>query len=344
MTDAVNRQILLASRPEGAPSAANFDLVERPIPEPGDGEFLCRIVYASIDPYMRGRMSDAKSYTAPTGIGEVMGGGTVGEVIESRAEGFAAGDYVLTYNGWQEYAVNGPRGVRKLDPAAVHISTALGVMGMPGLTAYTGLLEIGKPAAGETLVVAAASGPVGGTVGQIAKIKGSRAVGVAGGAEKCAFVTDVLGFDASIDHRSADFPAQLAAACPDGIDVYFENVSGHVFDAVWPLLNPFARMPVCGLIARYNATELPPGPDRLPMLFRDVLTKKLTIRGFIVTDFREHEPDFLRDVGAWIAEGRIRYKEDIVDGLENTVEAFIGLLQGKNFGKLLVRLAPDPTC
>ena len=343
MTDVVNRQILLASRPNGAPTPDNFSLVESAIPVPGDGEFLCRIVYTSIDPYMRGRMSDAKSYTAPTGIGDVMGGGSVGQVVASRVDGFAAGDFVLTYNGWQEYAVNGPKGVRKLDPAAAPISTALGVLGMPGMTAYSGLLEIGKPADGETLVAAAASGPVGGTVGQIAKIKGCRAVGVAGGAEKCAFVTDELGFDACIDHRAADFPERLAAACPDGIDVYFENVSGHVFDAVFPLLNPFARIPVCGLIARYNATELPPGPDRLPMLFRDVLTKKLTIRGFIVTDFHARQADFLRDVGQWIGEGRIRYREDIVEGLENTPDAFIGLLGGGNFGKLLVRLAPDPT-
>ena len=212
---------------------------------------------------------------------------------------------------------------------------------MPGMTAYMGLLEIGKPQSGETVVVAAASGPVGSLVGQIAKIKGARAVGIAGGAKKCAYVKDELGFDDCVDHRAGDFPERLAAACPKGIDVYFENVSGAVFDAVLPLFNPFARMPVCGLISQYSATGLPPGPNRLPVLMRAVLTKRLTIRGFIVSDFAAKQGEFLRDVSAWLKEGRIKYREDVVDGLEHAPAAFIGLLKGENFGKMLVRVAPQ---
>ncbi len=309
------------------------------MPQPGSGEVLLRTKWLSLDPYMRGRMSDAPSYAKPVGIGEVMEGGTVSEVVASNNDRFARGDIVLGHTGWQTHALSNGAGLRKLDPKLAPVSTALGVLGMPGMTAYSGLLEIGKPQPGETVVVAAASGAVGSVVGQIAKIKGARAVGIAGGPDKCRYVKDELGFDDCLDHRAPDFAARLKAACPKGIDVYFENVGGAVFDAVLPLLNAFARIPVCGLIAQYNATELPPGPNRLPLLMRNVLTKRLLIRGFIVTDFAARFEDFIRDVSQWVREGRIKYREDIVEGLDNAPATFIGLLKGKNFGKQLVRVA-----
>jgi NADPH-dependent curcumin reductase CurA len=341
MTADVNRRIVLAARPHGRPSAENFRLEEAPVPEPGAGQVLCRTIYLSLDPYMRGRMSDAPSYAKPVQVGEVMVGGTVGQVVRSNLAGIAPGDFVVGYGGWQDYAVFGAGEARKIDPTAAPISTALGVLGMPGQTAYVGLREIGRPKAGETLVVAAASGPVGSVVGQIATIRGCRVVGVAGSGDKCAYVSGELGFDACLDHRAPDFEHALRAACPAGIDVYWENVGGRVFEAVLPLLNDFARVPVCGLVAWYSATGLPPGPDRTPLLLRSTLVKRLTIRGFIVWDF---DPgDFESEVGAWIRAGRIRYCEDIREGLENAPAALIGLLEGENFGKLLVRLAPDPT-
>src|SRR6516165_2390771 len=253
MAGSVNRQILLKSRPEGAPSLDNFELTERPTPKPSEGEVLMRILYLSLDPYMRGRMSAAQSYAKPADIGKPMVGGTVGAIVISRNPKFSVGDIVLGYGGWQEYALSNGVGLRKLDPTLAPVSTALGVLGMPGMTAYVGLLEVGQPKPGETVVVAAASGAVGSVVGQIAKIKGCRAVGIAGGAQKCRFVTAELGFDACVDHRSPDFANELQAACPKGIDVYFENVGGAVQQTVWPLLNDFARIPVCGLIAQYNA-------------------------------------------------------------------------------------------
>ncbi|MGY2049893.1 NADP-dependent oxidoreductase [Methylobacterium sp. JK268] len=334
----VNRRIVLASRPHGEPTPAHFRLERAPVPAPRDGEVLLRNRYLSLDPYMRGRMSAAKSYAQPVEINDVMVGGTVAEVAVSNHPGVAVGDTVLAYGGWQDYAVSDGRGLRKLDPQAVPVTTALGVLGMPGMTAYTGLLTIGAPKPGETVVVAAASGPVGSLVGQIAKLKGARAVGIAGGADKCRFLTEELGFDAAVDHRRDDLPTALAEACPGGIDVYFENVGGAVFDAVLPLLNDFARIPVCGLVANYNMTELPAGPDRVPVLMRAVLSKRLTFRGFIVWDFADQEPAFLRDVSGWLREGRIRYREDVVEGLEHAPEAFIGLLKGRNFGKLVVKL------
>jgi NADPH-dependent curcumin reductase CurA len=263
-----------------------------------------------------------------------MVGGTVSEVVASRNAKFAVGDLVVAWAGWQDYAVSDGTGLRKIDPKAAPISTGVGVLGMPGMTAYVGLLEIGKPKPGETVVVAAASGAVGSSVGQIAKIKGARAVGVAGGADKCRFVVEELGFDACIDHRAPDLAAQLAAACPKGVDVYFENVGGAVQQAVWPLLNDFARVPVCGVIAQYNATSPTPGPD-----IGTILRKRLLVRGFIVWDFAEKQGDFLRDVAAWIREGKLKYREDIVEGLDKAPEAFLGLLEGKNFGKLVVKVA-----
>jgi NADPH-dependent curcumin reductase len=334
-----NRRIVLASRPEGEPVPENFRLDTAAVPQPGPDEVLLKTRYLSLDPYMRGRMSAARSYAKPVEPGDVMVGGTVSEVVASNVEGLAPGDVVLGQMGWQEYAVSKRQGLRKLDPAAAPIQTALGVLGMPGMTAYTGLLNIGQPKEGETVVVAAATGPVGSLVGQIAKLKGCRAVGIAGGADKCRALIDEFGFDAAIDHRSPEMAARLKEACPKGIDVYFENVGGAVWDAVFPLLNDFSRIPVCGLVAQYNMTELPPGPDRTPVLMRAILSKRLLLRGFIVSDFASQHGEFQREVGAWLRDGKIKYREDVVEGLENAPQAFIGLLQGKNFGKLLIKVS-----
>jgi len=340
MTPALNQRVLLASRPEGLPRPDDFRIEEGPVPVPAEGQLLLEILCLSLDPYMRGRMDDAKSYAKPVEIGGVMEGGTVARVIASRRADYAVGDIVLSHSGWQRYALSDGAELRKLDPDAAPPSTALGVLGMPGFTAWAGLLQIGRPQPGETVVVAAASGAVGSAVGQIARIQGARAVGIAGGLEKCAFVRDELGFDAVIDHRAPDFARQLASACPQGIDVYFENVGGKVWDAVFPLLNDFARVPVCGLISQYNALpQAEPGPDRLALAMRDVLKKSLTIRGFIQREFAALRPAFLQEAGQWIAEGRLRYREDVVEGLERAPAAFIDLLQGRNFGKLVVKLA-----
>ena len=334
----VNRRIVLAARPHGEPNASHFRLEEARMPVAKAGEVLLANRYLSLDPYMRGRMSAAKSYAEPVAIGDTMVGATVAEVVESQHPDYRVGETVVGFGGWQDFAVSDGRGLRRLDPDAAPVTTALGILGMPGMTAYTGLLNIGQPKAGETVVVAAATGPVGSLVGQIAKRKGARAVGIAGGPEKCAFLRDTLGFDAAIDHRAETFPDALAAACPDGIDVYFENVGGAVFDAVLPLLNNFARIPVCGLVSGYNATELPPGPDRVPVLMRAILSKRLHLQGFIVWDFAAQEPAFLQEVGGWLRDGLVVHREDIVDGLEHAPEAFAGLLQGRNFGKLIVRI------
>ena len=332
------RQVLLRRRPIGRPTPEDFDLVDTPIPDVGDGEVLRRTIYLSLDPYMRGRMSDAPSYATSIAIGAPIVGHTVSEVVASNNPEFATGDIVAGYDGWCEYGVSKGTELRKLNPIAPPISTALGVLGMPGMTAYVGLLDIGQAKAGETIVVSAASGAVGSIVGQIAKIKGCRAVGVAGSAGKCAYVVDELGFDACVNHKAADFRAQLAAACGAGIDVYFENVGGAVFQAVLKLLNQNARIPLCGLIADYNATE----PERGPNL-RPLLVKRAMIKGFIVWDHRERTADFLRDCTTWLVEGRLKYREDIVDGLENAPTAFLKLFDGTNFGKLLIRVSPDPT-
>ena len=334
----INRRIVLASRPKGEPVAENFRLEEVSVPIPADGQVLAKTLFLSLDPYMRGRMNDGPSYAPPVQIDEVMGARTVSEVIESKSDLVKAGDIVLCDAGWQEYTVADAKRVQNLDPANAPVSTALGVLGMPGLTAYTGLLNIGQPKEGETVVVAAAAGAVGGIVGQIAKIKGCHVVGIAGGPDKCAYVVNELGFDVCLDHRSPTLDEDLKAACPKGIDIYFENVGGKVFEAVLPLFNPFARIPVCGLISGYNATELPPQPDRTPLLLAATLTKRLTFRGFIVSDYWSQYPDFIRDMSGWIREGKVKYREDIAEGIENTVTAFQGLLKGKNFGKQLVRM------
>ncbi|KAA8883055.1 NADP-dependent oxidoreductase [Nocardia colli] len=333
-------RIVLASRPEGAPTAANFRTETAELPPLDEGQVLLRTLYLSLDPYMRGRMSTAESYAKPVEIGAVMVGGTVAEVVDSRAPGFAKGDVVLGYSGWQTHDVADASYLRKLDPGTAPVSTALGVLGMPGFTAYSGLLKIGQPKAGETVVVAAATGPVGSAVGQIAKVKGARAVGIAGGPKKCAYLIDEFGFDAAIDHRAPDFAEQLKAAVPDGIDVYFENVSGPVAEAVYPLLNTYARVPVCGLIANYNSAGAADGPDQLPAFYGRILIKSLTIRGFIQTEFvRELYPDFLRDMAGWIADGSVNYLEDVTEGLDNAPDAFFGMLEGRNFGKVVVKVA-----
>jgi NADPH-dependent curcumin reductase len=325
----------------------DFRLEEIAIPTPAAGQLLLETQYLSLDPYMRGRMDDRKSYATPVRLGDVMGGEAVARVLASNRSDFAEDDIVLAPTGWRTHALSdgtGPygRSLRKLDPTVAPVTTGLGVLGMPGFTAYSGMRVIGKPQPGETVVVAAASGPVGSLVGQLAKLAGARAVGIAGGADKCALVKDELRFDAAIDHRAADFPAQLAAACPNGIDIYFENVGGVIWQAVLPFLNKYARVPVCGLIAQYNGVSGSDGTDRLPATMREILSKSLTLRGFINYDFAaQYYTDFLREVGAGIADGRIRYREDIVDGLENAPEAFIGMLDGRNFGKLIVRVAAD---
>ncbi|OBZ94629.1 NADP-dependent oxidoreductase [Pararhizobium polonicum] len=333
-------RVVLASRPSGKPVAENFRLEAETVRDLAEGEVLLQILYLSLDPYMRGRMDDAKSYAKPVEIGGVMEGGTVARVLRTRNAAFDPGDIVLSHSGWQSHAISNGSDLRKLDPGQAPVTTALGVLGMPGFTAYAGLRNIGKPKAGETVVVAAASGAVGSAVGQIARIFGARVVGIAGGREKCDYLRDVLGFDAAVDHHSSDFATALAAACPQGIDVYFENVGGPVWSAVFPLLNDFARVPVCGLIAHYNEdSSVANSHDQLPAVMRAILRKSLTIRGFIQREFADQRSDFYREAGAWIAEGRLKHKEDIVVGLENAPEAFIGLLEGKNFGKLIVRVA-----
>ncbi|MEQ9876789.1 NADP-dependent oxidoreductase [Pectobacterium aroidearum] len=341
-TDRINRRVVLAQRPHGAPTQENFRLEQQAVPSVDAGQVLLRSVFLSLDPYMRGRMSDAPSYAKPVELNDVMVGGTISRVVESKHPDYQAGDWVLSYSGWQDYAVSDGKGLTNLGQSPTNPSYALGVLGMPGFTAYMGLTDIGQPKAGETLVVAAATGPVGATVGQIGKLKGCRVVGVAGGTEKCRYAVEVLGFDVCLDHRADDFAEQLKQACPQGIDIYFENVGGKVFDAVLPLLNTSARIPVCGLVSGYNATGLPDGPDRLPLLMGTILKKRIRMQGFIIFDDYGHRfEEFWKDVSPWVAEGKIKYREEIVDGLENAPDAFIGLLHGRNFGKLVVRVGPD---
>jgi NADPH-dependent curcumin reductase CurA len=335
----VNRRIVLARRPQGAPVPQDFRLEESPVPEPGAGDVVLRTVYLSLDPYMRGRMSEAASYAQPVAIGGTMCGQTVSRVEQSSDPGFKVGELVLANSGWCDYALAKGGDVTKIDAGLKTPSYALGVLGMPGLTAYVGLLDIGQPKAGDTLVVAAATGAVGSVVGQIAKIKGCRVVGIAGGREKCEYAVKTLGFDACLDHYESDLAIRLAQTCPKGIDVYFENVGGAVFEAVLPLLNVGARMPLCGLIAYYNLQSPPVGVDRTPALMRAILVRRLKIQGFIIFDHYHRAAEFRRDMTAWLAEGRVKYREEIVEGLENAPGALIGLLCGDNFGKLVVRVA-----
>ncbi|MBM3115359.1 NADP-dependent oxidoreductase [Jeongeupia naejangsanensis] len=335
-----NHRIVLASRPKGAPTPDNFRLETETLPAPGAGEVLLKTLYLSLDPYMRGRMNDGPSYAPPVAIGETMVGGTVSRVEQSNHPDFAPGDLVLSFSGWQAYALSNGEGLTRLDPALTRPSLALGVLGMPGFTAYMGLLDIGNPKPGETVVVAAASGAVGSVVGQVARLKGARVVGIAGGADKVRYVVDELGFDACIDHRSPSFEADLAAATPDGIDVYYENVGGKVFDAVLPRLNVGARVPVCGLISHYNAESLPPGPDRMSLLLGTLLTKSIRMQGFIIWhDYGHRYQEFFDAMAPWVTSGQVKFREDVVDGLANAPAALIGLLEGKNFGKVVVRIA-----
>ena len=334
------KRIVLAARPVGEPQSSDFRLEEFAVPTPGANEVLLRTIWLSLDPYMRGRMNDGPSYAAPVPVGGVMEAGTVCEVAASNNPNFAKGDIVLARAGWQTHAISDGKGLAKVDPKLAPISTAVGVLGMPGMTAYTGLLDIGKPQPGETVVVAGASGAVGSAVGQIAKVKGARVVGIAGGKDKCDYVKNELGFDECLDHRDPDLAAKLKAACPKGIDVYFENVGGAVLEAVFPLLNAFARVPVCGLIAHYNDREAKPPKWASSMMFA-ILTKRLTFRGFIVSDFASRHGDFLHDMSGWVREGKVKYKEFVTEGLESAPGAFIGLLKGANFGKQLVRVGPD---
>ena len=335
-----NRRVVLAQRPNGLPDESTLKVEATVLPQAGPGEMLLRTSYLSLDPYMRGRMNDTKSYAEPVKLGEVMTGQVIAQVVDTNCDGFEAGDYVLAGSGWQDYAVSDGVGIRNLGKSPENPSWFLGILGMPGYTAYAGLLKIGEPKPGETVVVAAASGPVGATVGQIAKLKGCRVVGIAGGSEKCAHVVENLGFDACIDHKADNFSDQLKAACPDGVDVYFENVGGRVLYAVLPLLNAFARMPVCGVVSWYNLTGLPDGPDFGPAIMGTILRMKVKVEGFIIFDSFPASlfKDFVRDMSGWLESGQVQYKEQVVDGLEHAPAALNDLLLGNCFGKMVVKV------
>ncbi len=336
---AVNRRVVLARRPQGEVTEADFRLEKEAVPAAGPGQLLLRSRYLSLDPYMRGRMSDAPSYARPVEIGEVMTGQAVCVVEASQAPGFQPGDLVLAIAGWQDYAVVDAAHATRIDPQIPRPSYALGVLGMPGLTAYVGLLDIGAPQPGETVVVAAATGAVGSLVGQIAKLKGCRVVGIAGGREKCEYAVKALGFDDCLDHRAGELRELLHAAAPKGIDVYFENVGGAVLGAVLPLLNIHARVPVCGLVSWYNLTKLPDGPDRTAQLMSTILRRRIKMQGFIIFDHMDRMPQFYAQMSEWLRAGQIQYREEVLDGLESAPRGLIGLLRGANFGKLIVRVS-----
>ena len=330
-----NRQITLAARPVGYPKESDFKLVEAPVPQPGEGELLARTLYLSVDPYMRGRMNDVKSYAPPVQIGEVMVGGTVSRVSASNHPDFREGDIVEGRMGWQDYAVSDGRGLRKVDPSLAPISTALGVLGMPGMTAYFGLLEICRPQSGETVVVSGAAGAVGSLVGQIAKIQGCRAVGIAGGDDKVNYIVNELGFDAGFNYKTVtDYQAELAGLCPDGIDVYFDNVGGAITDAVFNLINVKARISICGQISQYNLEKPELGPRNLWALIRN----QARVEGFLVFQFADRWEEGTRQMAEWIAAGKLNYREEIAEGLENTPRTFISMLKGANTGKQLVKV------
>ncbi|KKB61660.1 NADP-dependent oxidoreductase [Robbsia andropogonis] len=332
------QRIVLASRPKGRPIPENFRLEQYELPPLADGEVALRVQFLSLDPYMRGRMDDAKSYAPPVPINGVMDGEAICEVTESKHQNFQVGDVVRAFTGWCTHAVVNAAAINHFDTHGAPTSTAVGAVGMPGFTAYSALKVIGQVKPGETVVVAAASGPVGSMVGQLAKLWGARAVGIAGGKDKCDFARSEIGFDSVIDHRSENFASELAKACPDGIDVYFELVGGKVWNATLPLLNKFARVPVCGLVAYYN-DERGQAVDQLPSAMLTILKQSLLVRGFIQTEFiAEHYANFEREIGPLVAAGRIKYREDIVDGLERAPNAFAAMLEGGNFGKLLVRV------
>jgi NADPH-dependent curcumin reductase CurA len=331
------RSVVLRRRPSGEPDRSDFDIVEDAIPTPGAGEVVTRTIWLSIDPYMRGRLREQQTYAKAVEIGEVMTGETVGEVVASADPAFAVGDIAVGARGWQTHVLSKAAQLTKVDRAGAPISTYLGVLGMPGATAYTGVTDIMKPKAGETVVISAASGAVGSVAGQLAKRAGARVVGVAGGADKCLYVQDSLGFDDCVDHRAIDLRAELVAACPNGVDCYFENVGGAVQAAVFDLLNPFARVAMCGMVSQYNQDPYPPGPN-----LGFVVGKRVLIQGFIVSDRPERMAEWRKLAAPWVAEGSLIYREDEVDGLENAPDALGGILGGRNFGKLLVRVGPGP--
>ncbi len=350
MTDMMQR-IVLAARPQGEPQPGDFRLETADIPTPGAGEMLVRVIWLSLDPYMRGRMDDSKSYAEAVQIGDVMGGGCVGQVVHSNIDGFSAGDFVAGGFGWQTHALSDGKDARVLDPRVAPLSTALGVLGMPGITAYVGLNDHGRPKSGETIVVSAATGAVGSLVGQLAKAYGLRVVGVAGGAQKCSYAVEELGFDVCLDHRAAPdartLRQQMADACPDGVDIYFENVAGKTLEVVIPLMNVHGRIPICGMISWYNSGSLgagmTQGPNHLPQVWRTILVNRLSLRGFIITDHYDRFPAFAEEVAGHLQAGRVKYRETISDGLESAPQAFINLLRGGNFGKQLVAVSNDPT-
>ena len=338
MSDLINKQIILKSRPVGEPKESDFALVETPAPEPGEGEILSRTIYLSLDPYMRGRIRAGESYATPVELNSAIVGGTVSQVIKSNHPQFQVGDFVLSNNGWQTYAISKGETLRKLDPTQAPLSYSLGVLGMPGLTAYAALLDIGQPKEGETVVVSAASGAVGAVVGQIAKIKGARVVGIVGSDDKRDYIVKELGFDVGINRKTQELDSALKAAAPNGIDVYYDNTAGVILETVLQQINLGARIPLVGLISEYNATSTPPGPNLMPLLI-----KRALIKGFLVSDSQHQFNDFLHDVSGWLQSGKLKYKEDVVIGLENAPGAFIGLLRGENFGKLIVKVSDDPT-
>ncbi|MGE3291109.1 MAG: NADP-dependent oxidoreductase [Geminicoccaceae bacterium] len=342
-TQTSSRRVLLVRRPNGPPVPEDFRLDETSLPPLRSGEVLVRTIWLSLDPYMRGRMNDAPSYVPPTQLGEPMPGECVGQVEASRADGLAAGEFVRGYGGWQNRFALPADKLTRLDPAEAPLSTALGVLGMPGHTAYAGVHAVAKVEPGETVVVGAASGAVGAIAGQLARIAGCRVVGVAGGPDKCRYVSEELGFDVCLDRREPDLAGRLKAACPDGVDVYIELVGGDLLWSLLPLLNLHARISVIGAVAWYNLPSLPESPDRSPLLWRTILTKRLRVEGTLVYDFAALEPEFRRTCTPLVHDGKLKFKEDVVEGLENAPQALIGLLEGRNVGKLLVQVAPDPT-
>lgn len=332
-----NQRIVLVERPEGMPDERHLRLESVPVPTPEDGQVLLKTIYLSLDPYMRGRMSAAKSYAKSVELGEVMEGGTVSQVVASRHPDWQEGDLVLSHSGWQTYALSNGRGLRRLDPSLAPISTALGVLGMPGFTAYVGLLEIGQPKAGETVVVSAASGAVGQVVGQIAKLKGCRVVGIAGGKEKCDFLTGELGFDAAVDYKRGDLKAALRAACPEGVDVFFDNVGGDILDTVLTRLRMHARIVICGAISQYNNTTPVKGPSN----YLSLLVNRARMQGMVVFDYADRYAEAAREMAGWMREGRLKHREHIVEGLETFPERLLMLFRGENFGKLVLKVADD---
>ena len=331
----VNRQFKLAARPVGLPKESDFSLVEAPMPTPGDGQVLAKTAYLSVDPYMRGRITGVRTYADPVLVGDLMQGGTIGQVVESKAPGFAVGDYVTGFWGWQEFAAADAKTLTKLDPKLAPVSTALGVLGMPGMTAYFGFLEICKPQPGETVVVSGGAGAVGSLVGQIAKIKGCHVVGIAGADDKVEWMTKELGFDSAFNYKTtSDYLGKLKELCPKGVDCYFDNVGGAITDAVFPLMNTYGRISICGQISQYNLDKPEPGPRLLSL----VLVKQLKVEGFIVFRWADRYAEGIRQMAAWLAEGKLKHREEVVNGFDNTVKAFIGMLKGDNTGKMLVKV------